>query len=219
MVDFSQSVLSKSAMIPSLPKLNLPVFDGDPCGWPNWYGMFKALVQDQQLSKTQKMIYLKASVKGTAEKAKKMWDEEVVGIADQNKPLTAEEVLSTLKVAVSRRYADGRYEVAIPWKDDEPPLYCKRTTAEDRLYSLEKHLQRRPDVAEKYGQVMEANEAKGYIRKLEPAEIDDGPSWYLPHFPLGRENRQTTEVRIVYDSAARYGGVSLNNTMLPGPKL
>ena len=69
LVDFSQSVLSKSAMMTSFPKLNLPVFDGDPCAWPNWYGMFKALVHDQQLSKTQKMIYLKASVKGTAEKA------------------------------------------------------------------------------------------------------------------------------------------------------
>ena len=53
----------------SLPKLNLPVFNGDPFDWPNSYGMFKALVHDQQLSKTQKMIYLKASVEGTAEKA------------------------------------------------------------------------------------------------------------------------------------------------------
>ena len=44
--DFSQFVLSKSAMITSLPKLNLPVFDGDPFAWPNWYGMFKALVDD-----------------------------------------------------------------------------------------------------------------------------------------------------------------------------
>ena len=53
----------------SLSKLNLPVFDGDPCGWPNWYGMFKALVHEQQLSKSQKMIYVKASLKGIAEKA------------------------------------------------------------------------------------------------------------------------------------------------------
>ena len=67
--DFSHSVLSKSTMITSLPKLNLPAFDCDPCAWPNWYGMFKALADDQQLSKTQKMVSLKASVKGTAEKA------------------------------------------------------------------------------------------------------------------------------------------------------
>ena len=56
-------------MISSLPKRHLPVFDNDPCAWPNWYGMFKALVDDQQLSKTQKMIYVKVSIKGTAEKA------------------------------------------------------------------------------------------------------------------------------------------------------
>ena len=60
---------------------------------------------------------------------------------------------------------------------------------------------------------------KGYIRKLEPGEADDGPSWYLPHFPVVREDKETTKVRIVYDSAARYGGMSLNNTMLPGLKL
>ena len=66
---------------------------------------------------------------------------------------------------------------------------------------------------------MEANEAKGYIWKLEPGEIDNGPSWYLPHFPVVREDKETTKVRIVYDSAARYGGVSLNDTMLLGPKL
>ena len=96
--------------------------------------------------------------------------------------------------------------MAIPWKDDEPPLHCNRTTAEDRLYSLEKDLQRRPDVAEKHCQV---TDAKGLVWKLEAGEIDDGPSWYLPHFPVVREDKETTKVRIVYDLAARYGGVSL----------
>ena len=110
--------------------------------------------------------------------------------------------------------------MAIPWIDDEPPLYCNRKSAEDRLYSLDStHLKRRPDVAEKYCQVLEANVTKGCIRKLEPGEVHDGPSWYLPHFPMVREDKETTKVRIVYDSAAQYGGISLNDTMLPGPKL
>ena len=68
-LDTTKLGFSKSALVSSLSKLNLPVFDGDPCKWPNWYGMFKALVHDQQLSKTQKMVNLKASVTGTAEKA------------------------------------------------------------------------------------------------------------------------------------------------------
>ena len=37
----------------------------------------------------------------------RMWDEDVVGIADQNKRLTAEEVLAARKEAQSRRYAEG----------------------------------------------------------------------------------------------------------------
>ena len=57
----------RSALLSSLPKFNLPVFDGNSCNWPNWYGMFKALAHDQLLSKTQTMVYLKASVTGTVE--------------------------------------------------------------------------------------------------------------------------------------------------------
>ena len=34
-----------------------------------------------------------------------------------------------------------------------------------------------------------------------------------------REDKETTKGRIVYESAAQYGGMSLNDTMLPGPKL
>ena len=37
----------------------------------------------------------------------KMWDKDVVGIADQNKRLTAEEVLAARKEAQSRRCFEG----------------------------------------------------------------------------------------------------------------
>ena len=37
----------------------------------------------------------------------RMWDEDVVGIADQNKRLTVEEVLVARKEAQSRRYVEG----------------------------------------------------------------------------------------------------------------
>ena len=37
----------------------------------------------------------------------RMWDEDVAGIADKKKSLTAEEVLAVRKEAQSRRYAEG----------------------------------------------------------------------------------------------------------------
>ena len=37
----------------------------------------------------------------------RMWDEDVAGIADQNKRLTAEEVLAACKEAQSSRYTEG----------------------------------------------------------------------------------------------------------------
>ena len=65
---------------------------------------------------------------------------------------------------------------------------------------------------------MTANVEKGYDQKLETNEVEDGPSWYLPHFQL-LEKKETTKVRIVFDSAARCEGVSLNDAMLTRPKL
>ena len=65
-----------------------------------------------------------------------MWDEDVVEIADQNKRLTAEEVLAARKrhnQGVMLRYS----EVAIPWKDEDTLLCSNRNTAEDRLISCE----------------------------------------------------------------------------------
>ena len=98
----------------------------------------------------------------------------MVGITD-NKLLTAEAVPATQKGAESRRYM---LRGAVKW------LFHGRTvnrpyTATDRFY-----LMQWPNVAEKYCQVMEANESKGCIRTLEPGEIDDGPieSWVPTSF-------------------------------------
>ena len=35
-VDLTKSRLVRSAVVSSLPKINLSVFHGDPCEWPNW---------------------------------------------------------------------------------------------------------------------------------------------------------------------------------------
>ena len=88
-----------------------------------------------------------------------------------------------------------------------------------RLESLERSLRRQPDVAERYKDAFENHEKKGYIKKLTGKDAFKRPKWFLPHFPVVREDRATTKVRIVFDSAAKFKGRSLNDMMHSGPKL
>ena len=149
-----------------------------------------------------------------------MWEIDSLGVrnSDDNQ-LNQEEILALSKVEKSRRWIGGRYEVAIPWKEEFPSLPDNREEAEKRLFPLEKNLLKKPEVARRYKEAMNANVEKSYIRKFEPNEGVDGPSWYLPHFPVIREDRETTKVCIVFDSAAGCKGVSLNDVMLTAPGL
>ena len=87
------------------------------------------------------------------------------------------------------------------------------------MFLLEKNLLKKPEVTRRLKEAMNTNVKKGYVRKLEPNETEDTSSWYLPHFLVIREDRETTKVRIVFDSAARCKGISLNDMMLTGLKL
>ena len=153
------------------------------------------------------------------EQLRGMWEIDSLGVRNSDdSQMNQEEILAMSKVEKSKRRIGGRYEVAIPWKEEFPSLPDNREEAEKRLFSLEKNL-KKPEVARRYQEAMNANVEKGYVRKLEPNKGEDGQGWYLPHFPVIREDRETTKVRIVFDSAARCKGVSLNDVMLTGPKL
>ena len=86
-----------------------------------------------------------------------------------------ERCLLPAKLTESRRYM---LRGAVKWLFHGRTVN-RRYTATDRFY-----LMQWPNVAEKYCQVMEANESKGCIRTLEPGEIDDGPieSWVPTSF-------------------------------------
>lgn len=50
-----------------LPKLDLPVFNGDPINWTVFWDLFKTSVHDQPIAKVQKIAYLKnAKLSGPA---------------------------------------------------------------------------------------------------------------------------------------------------------
>ncbi|XP_070549667.1 uncharacterized protein [Ptychodera flava] len=154
---------------------------------------------------------------GLNEALRNMWNLDSWESKKRN-VLTPEERLAVSKTAGSLKQVGNRYEIGIPWRDERPELPDNRKAAENRLLSLERTLSKKPALATRYREVMQANIKKGYFETVDGTE-GTGPGWYLPHFPVVREDKATTKVRIVYDSAARTEGVSLNDVMLPGPKL
>ena len=57
------------------------------------------------------------------------------------------------------------------------------------------------------------------MRSLTPEEADDGRGWYLQHHAVYREDKASTKVRIVWNAAAQFQGVSLNDAFHKGPDL
>ena len=150
------------------------------------------------------------------EELRRMWEMDT--ITSKTEILSPDEKQALEKTSKSISYDGTRYTVKIPWKEESPNLPDNRSSAERRLYSLEKNLSRRPEVAERYREAMQNNIDQGYIRKVDPQkDLDSG--WYLPHFAVVKEDRSTTKVRVVYDAAAVHLGKSLNEEMHAGPKL
>jgi hypothetical protein len=77
---------------------------------------------------------------------------------------------------------------------------------------------KKPGIAQRYNEMMEANIEKEYIIKTSRPSPSE-PCRYLTHFPVIREDKATTKVHTVLDSVAKFEEVSLNDTMLSGPKL
>lgn len=73
-----------------------------------------------------------------------------------------------------------------------------------------------PEVQDKYDEVIQDWLNKDYVQIVHPGE---GERFYLPHFPVIRESKATTKVRVVLNGRFAYQGASLKSTILLGPKV
>ena len=120
------------------------------------------------------------------------------------------------------RRKDDRWETGLLWRDDnfEFPTAASRSSAMRRLHGVERKLAKDDQLAELYSQKISEYMEKGYCRKLSEAEAATTTprTWYLPHFAVTNPNKPG-KIRLVFDAAAKSGGVSLNDVLLPGPDL
>lgn len=114
---------------------------------------------------------------------------------------------------------EGHYKTALLWKC-EPVLPNNYAMAVSRLHSTEKKLKKNQELAEKYKNVINDYVTKGHAQRMtqEEAKVITPKTWYLPHHADVNPNKPG-KVRVVFDAASKFDGVSLNNKLQTGPDL
>ena len=131
-------------------------------------------------------------------------------------------------VEQTTRFNGERYEVGLLWREDEVKLPNNFYSAMGQLKSLEPRLQKDETLQKRYQETIDTDVNAGYVRKLQlrsvaidQAELNetrDKLQWYLPHHPVIKLHKPE-KVTIVCNAAAKYQGVALNDTLLPGRDL
>ena len=148
------------------------------------------------------------------------WNLESIGIyAEKDCPLK-EMVLEAFQDSIM--YTNGRYEVALPWKNDlsKSNLLNNESNARKRLSVLNHKFDKNPVLKQEYDKVFTGYENDGIIVEVPSSEIDSPyPTYYMPHRPVIKDSI-SSKVRPVFDaSAVGPNGISLNDCLDSGPSL
>jgi len=113
---------------------------------------------------------------------------------------------------------DGHYQVPLPWRSNTISPGDSLPMARQRLESLRKRLLKDDTLHQKYTDVIETYLKNSYARVVPTDELESSSTaWTLPHFPVYHPRK--SKVRIVFDCAAKWKGVSLNDMLMQGPDL
>ena len=88
--------------------------------------------------------------------------------------------------------------------------------AESRLRMLKRRFETNKKLAEDYTKTVETYISDGHAALVEETELNTVHQWYLPHHAVFKRSNPE-KCRVVFDCAAQYKGISLNDVILQGP--
>ena len=149
-----------------------------------------------------------------------MFQSEFCETNDQGDGLSVEDKRFLGIMESSIHYTDdGHLEMALPVRDRAKELPNNKCYAYRRLMSLKSRFAKDSTYQEMYKSAMIELFQEGYCEEVPRNEIDrDKSVWYLPHFGVMNPNKPG-KVRVVYDCAAKYQGICLNDLLISGPDL
>ena len=115
---------------------------------------------------------------------------------------------------------DGRYVVSLPFKKlDERPSGNFGKLAHSRLFSLESRFRKKPQIRLAYNSFM-----KDYLDLGHMVPATQCGAYLIPHHCVFKDLQSLSKIRVVFDASAKPyppspGVMSLNEALLPGPKL
>lgn len=116
-----------------------------------------------------------------------------------------------------QRLTSGRYMVGLPLIDVTLDYSDSETLAMMRFLKLEARLQRSPQLKEQYHAFMQDYIDQGHM-KISTSR----PKYMIPHhaiFKAGPDPNIPPKLRVVFDASMKTRNGSLNENLLPGPKL
>ncbi|XP_063829328.1 uncharacterized protein LOC135078710 [Ostrinia nubilalis] len=141
---------------------------------------------------------------------------ESMGVSAAKPRQNAEDLRAWNRLEETATLIDGRWHVGLPWKDKDCVLTDSLPLAMARLKHVELKMRRSREYAERYHERLQHLLQNDYAKELETDKTLN-KTWYLPHFGVDNPNKK--KLRLVYDAAAKTGGLSLNDYLLKGPDL
>ena len=154
----------------------------------------------------------------------RVWDQEALEAPDVPPDLTADEQFALDTMKSTRRLikdvnGNERYEIGIPWKQNCPSFpRSNYYLIKKRSEVMQKSMLKSPEHKEQFRNILQQWEEAGYAVRVKNFD----PNTYPPHnflnlFPVIRETRTTSKMRIVSDASLKFQGGSLNDQILKGP--
>lgn len=150
----------------------------------------------------------------------KFWNVDSLGTcyADENSNKDDARALQLFETSITEK--EGRYEVRLPWKDQNMTLNNNYEIAERRFLKLINRFSANFNFFSEYKRILEDQEKEGVIEKVNPNTSVSDRIHYIPHSAVVRKNHSSTKMRIIYEANSKGKNQnSLNDCLLQGPHL
>ncbi|XP_065359110.1 uncharacterized protein LOC135953245 [Calliphora vicina] len=155
---------------------------------------------------------------------RKFWEQEEIPMSPAIS--SEDEYCEEFYVQTTKRLADGRYMVRLPFRKEFPNekfLGPSRFMALGQYVRMEQTLSKDLSLSLQYNEVLNEYITLGHMEETTSCEYfleNKCNSFYLPHHAVVRPESKTTKVRVVFNASRKSkSGFSLNDVLYTGPTL